>query len=155
MRINFTTYDVRRGSDTAHVGTERCDIMLLAHEDGPASHPYWYARILGLYHVNVRLLDVRNSDYQRMDFALVRWLGRDDIEGQSNSLTRLGWDEDNEYGFIDPTHILRACHVVPAFAHGKAAPRPAVRPDAREDYNYYYVMRYVLADFLAQLLRLF
>lgn len=141
MRVNFTTYDVRRGSDIIHPGTERCDVMLLAHEDGESSHQYWYARVLGIYHANVTVADGSLRGFERKEFALVRWFGRDEEDNGRSGLTRVGWDEENEYGFVDPQHILRACHIVPAFACEQAVARPAVRVDSRPDYNYYYVMR--------------
>jgi hypothetical protein len=56
LRINYTTYDVRRDQDVINPRTSRCDIMLLANNDNADSdtgHPFWYARVLGIYHVNV------------------------------------------------------------------------------------------------------
>ena len=54
MRVNYTTYDMRRDQDSLNPRTQ-ADVMLLAHEDLTArnSHPYWYARIIGLFHVYV------------------------------------------------------------------------------------------------------
>jgi len=142
LRVNYTTYDIRRGADTIHTGTERSDIMLLSHEEGEHAHPYWYARVLAIYHVDVLLNNGKPGTFRRIDLVLVRWFGRDDPQDHGNSLLRIGWDEENEYEFLDPQHILRACQVVPAYAHGLAPVRRAIR-DSREDYNYYYVMRSV------------
>ena len=46
MRVNYTTYDMRRDQDSLNPRTQ-ADVMLLAHEDLTArnSHPYWYARM--------------------------------------------------------------------------------------------------------------
>ncbi|KZV97073.1 Six-hairpin glycosidase [Exidia glandulosa HHB12029] len=146
MQINYTTYDVRRGQDIIHVGTDRCDVMMLSCEDGPNAHPFWYARVLGIYHVNACLAG-QDKDTQ-LYFLHVRWFGRDDIDDGRRRLTRIGWDEENEYGFIDPAYILRACHIAPAFAHGTAPFRAALRRAEEEDYNYYYVFRWSDRDLL-------
>lgn len=55
VRINHTTYDIRRKQDSIKCGNHS-DIMLLAHEDETEQerHPFWYARIIGIYHASVR-----------------------------------------------------------------------------------------------------
>ncbi|KZV88625.1 hypothetical protein EXIGLDRAFT_751594 [Exidia glandulosa HHB12029] len=144
--IHYTTYDVRHGEDTIHVGNDRVDIMLRALEDDSDGHPYWYARVLGIYHVNV-LYTVPGTVGARkprlMRFLHIRWFGRD-MESPSTAdrprLTRLGWDTANEYGFVDPELVLRACHIVPAFAHGKEGERFMGVGEA--DWRWYYVMRW-------------
>ncbi|KAG1852171.1 hypothetical protein F4604DRAFT_1933740 [Suillus subluteus] len=42
LRVNYTTYDLRHNQDSLNPRTN-ADIMLLAHEDGGDSHPYWCA----------------------------------------------------------------------------------------------------------------
>ncbi|EJD46195.1 hypothetical protein AURDEDRAFT_164853 [Auricularia subglabra TFB-10046 SS5] len=154
MSINYTTYDVRRGRDIVHVGTDKSDIMLLSCEQGEGSHPFWYARVIGMYHVLAKLNDGAKKP-QLFHFLLVRWFGRDEANDSRSALTRVGWDETNEYGFVDPAHVLRACHIVPAFAHGLAASRTArsiPRDPSRPDYNYYYVMKWSDRDLLMRFL---
>ncbi|KAG2743414.1 hypothetical protein P692DRAFT_201723632, partial [Suillus brevipes Sb2] len=51
LRINYTTDDLRREQDTINLRT-RADIMVLSHEE-EKTHPYWYARVIGIFHVNV------------------------------------------------------------------------------------------------------
>lgn len=54
LRINYTTYDLRRAQDTLNPRTH-ADVMVLACEDeNEHPHPYWYARIVGIFHLNVR-----------------------------------------------------------------------------------------------------
>jgi hypothetical protein len=50
MRINYTTYDVRRSQDVVNTSTSHCNVMVL---DGPpensarsSSHKFRYARII-------------------------------------------------------------------------------------------------------------
>ncbi|PBK70762.1 hypothetical protein ARMSODRAFT_1083781 [Armillaria solidipes] len=60
--INYTTYDVRQNQDSINPCT-RSDIMMLACEDSAddQSHPYLYARVIGIFHATVRLVGTQNS----------------------------------------------------------------------------------------------
>ena len=50
LRINYTTYDLRRAQDSLNPRTH-ANVMVLAHEDdAEISHPYWYAWIIGIFH---------------------------------------------------------------------------------------------------------
>ncbi|EJT98097.1 hypothetical protein DACRYDRAFT_57957 [Dacryopinax primogenitus] len=51
--INYTTYDVQHAQDTIHVGKGQCNIMLPSGDDSMDSHPYWYARVIHIFHVNL------------------------------------------------------------------------------------------------------
>ena len=54
LRVNYTTYDMRRDQDSLNPQSHP-DIMLLSHEDKNDDnwHPYWYARVIGIFHANV------------------------------------------------------------------------------------------------------
>ena len=55
LRINYTTYDLRRAQDLLNLHMH-ADVMVLSHEDTEDienPHPYWYARIISVFHVNV------------------------------------------------------------------------------------------------------
>lgn len=58
LRLNYTTYDVRRAEDVIHTGTPRCNIMGLVQrtDDDDDTHPFWYARVVGIYHANIMCL---------------------------------------------------------------------------------------------------
>lgn len=78
MQIYYTTYDTRMEQDS--ITMQHPDIMLLSDEspgeDGTSPHPFWYARVLGKYHVMVRdLLAGNSAAIRRLDFVWVRWLG--------------------------------------------------------------------------------
>ncbi|SJL10860.1 uncharacterized protein ARMOST_14255 [Armillaria ostoyae] len=62
LRINYTTYDVWRNQDSINPHT-RSNIMMLACEDSAddQSHPYLYARVIGIFHATVRLVGTQNS----------------------------------------------------------------------------------------------
>ncbi|KAI0703342.1 hypothetical protein C8T65DRAFT_258430 [Cerioporus squamosus] len=139
LHVNYTTYDIRRGRDFFNVSSERCDIMVLSREEQPegrvedtdtAWEKYWYARIIGIYHVNV--VDNRPGRSTpapvRMEFLHVRWFGKDpewSCGWAANRLDRIGFvpylpddPECGAFGFVDPSDVIRGCHLIPAFADG-------------------------------------
>jgi hypothetical protein len=158
-RFHFTTYDVRRGSDTINPSTTRCNIMLLADNadvaDGSSiGHRFLYARVLGVYHANVVYTGPGMHDYQarRLDFLWVRWyeVVDPDTSGWSNS--RLDsvrfppMNGEDAFGFVDPKDVLRTCHIIPNFAKGNQhADGVGVSRCAKDagDYYQYYIGRYV------------
>ena len=129
LRINYTTYDVRLAQDVINPRTSHCDIMVLASDDEPdaGGHRFWFARVLGIYHVNVIYTGPGVLDYspRRLDFVWVRWF-------QCSEPTTLSWQEcrldsvsflpmanNNAFGFLDPNDIVRGCHVMPSFTSGR------------------------------------
>ena len=157
LRINFTTYDVRRGTDIIKPETTRCNIMALADlTDGSTStsHRFLYARVLGAYHANVIYTGPGMRDYKarRFDVLWVRWY--EVVEPGSS-----GWSEStldsirfpplrdgDSFGFVDPMDVLRGCHVLPAFSKGKrnkAGIDVSRCAKDSKDYELYYVGRYV------------
>ena len=122
------------------------------HPDSEASHPFYYAQVLGIYHVNVVYTGLEMVDYQprRMEFLWVRWY-------QHAELTQSGWDTyhldrirfpplatEDAFGFIDPLDVVRACHTIPAFASGKLHDGRGLSLCAQDrlDWVSYYVNRY-------------
>jgi hypothetical protein len=157
IRVNYTTYDMRRKQDSLNPRTH-ANIMLLS-QDQNAAHPYWYARILGVFHAEVTH-PLLSSQSTTMDFAWIRWYGEDPSSPKSiwasRRMYRIGFVPQVEpslqspqmspaFGFIDPALIIRGAYVEPAFAHGmdynSLPPSLAARkPDENDaDYNFYYV----------------
>jgi hypothetical protein len=129
MRINYTTYDVRRAQDSINPRTNHRDIMLLSHrDDDTPHHEYEYARVIGIYHVNIVYTGPGMLDYRarRLDFLWVRWYDNlNDIPTQQGwntaQLDRLQFpslSEDYAFGFVDPAEVVRGCHIVPSFSAG-------------------------------------
>lgn len=58
LRVNYTTYDMRRAQDSLNPRVPgHADIMVLSPENEDENndpHPYWYARIIGIFHAHVR-----------------------------------------------------------------------------------------------------
>lgn len=132
MRINYTTYDVRRSQDVINASTSHCHVMLLA--DSPSNsldpsplHPFKYARVLGVYHVNAIYAGPGMIDYKphRFEFLWVRWfrpIHTISAGWHTRKLDRVQFlpiAEDGAFGFVDPSDIIRSCHIIPRFAKGK------------------------------------
>lgn len=148
MRVNYTTYDVRRAQDSINP-RNHTDIMILAHEAGET---YWYARVIGIFHADVRHTGPfsKHARPQRMEFLWVRWIGRDATYRsgfKAKRLPRVGFvpmDHEDPFGFLDPQLVIRAVHLMPAFAHGRTdellGPSIVRQPRERnEDWQYFYV----------------
>ncbi|KAK7452756.1 hypothetical protein VKT23_012157 [Stygiomarasmius scandens] len=125
LRVNYTTYDLRREQDSINPRTQP-DIMMLGGDTEENSHPYLYARVVSLFHVRARHLGPRsrNTSEQRLDVAWVRWY-------QFDTTYRSGWKAKQlhglqfipatsrtAFGFVNPVQIIRAVHILPAFAYG-------------------------------------
>ncbi len=152
VRINWTSYDMRRQQDSINPRTHP-DILMLAPED--SAHPYLYARVLGVFHAYVSRIGPQHSmdeEPQLMQVLWVRWFELDTRRQggfKARRLHRLEWvpaGSDGAFGFVSPDCVLRATHLIPAFAHGKdggaALPGYSIaRSDSgsNEDWRYHYV----------------
>jgi hypothetical protein len=132
------------------------DVMVLSHEDEEdesKQHPYWYARVIGVFHTQIRQIipGSRLTAPERVDFLWVRWFGRDlstSTGWKAKRLHRLGFvpndgTDSGAFGFLNPKDVIRAVHLIPTFAYGRTsdllgqsiARQPA---EEHEDWVYYY-----------------
>lgn len=147
LRVNYTTYDLRRDQDSLNPRVPgHADFMVLSPENAEANddpHPYWYGRILGIFHVNVRHRTPQSKSLEprRMDFLFVRWFGRDMTPRagwKAKRLLRLGFipgNSEGAFGFVDPAQVIRAVHLIPAFKWGLTSKYLPPSPIARGDNN--------------------
>jgi hypothetical protein len=156
LRVNYTTYDLRREQDSINPRT-RADIMVLSHEDDDERHPYWYARVVRIFHLDVWYYGTENTGASaplRMHVLFVRWFGRNvtfNAGWSTKRLHRLGYfkgDDPSCFGFLDPDQVIRGVHLIPAFAHGRTEHymgRSFVRREEEgdDDWRYFYVNMYV------------
>ncbi|THH06868.1 hypothetical protein EW146_g9485 [Bondarzewia mesenterica] len=177
LKINYTSYDVRRSQDVIHEGTLHSDIMVLAHQEGqdtpnPAAwHRFWFARILGIYHVNVVYTGPGMLDYvpRRLDVLWVHWFQHtgDPVAWEDHRLDSISFPPmagEHAFGFVDPSDVLHGCHVILAFTKGKVhADAIGLSKCARDvqDWRSYYINRcisptpsYVLHLFLTKVVPL-
>ncbi|KAG9082831.1 hypothetical protein FS749_006541 [Ceratobasidium sp. UAMH 11750] len=161
LRINYTSYDVRRQCDV--VNTRSASQFILLPNDtthNPSNHPFLYAKVLGIYHAKVRFCD---RPLKRMDFVWVRWLEYDEEEPggwEAGRLDRVHYGKcrnDTElldaFGFIDPRQVIRACHLIPDFHTGYVQDSVSLTCDTKEgDWEYHAVNRFVDRDMLMRYL---
>ncbi|KAJ3820227.1 hypothetical protein F5880DRAFT_1625285 [Lentinula raphanica] len=162
LRVNYTTYNVRRDQDTINPRTH-ADVMVLSPETEPGAHPYWYARILRIFRVQVISIhpnaSTSRSGPREMIVLWVRWLG---IEPQARTghqcarLPKVGFvDESDPFAFVflDLAHVIRGCHLMPAF-HGDRTngllqttqPTIARKAGETDDWQLFYVGIFVDRD---------
>lgn len=157
LRVNYTTYDLRRGQDSLNPRVPgHADFMVLSpetEENNNNPHPYWYGRILGIFHANIRHIGPQSHSQEphRMEFLFVRWFGRDMTHPgwKAKRLIRLGFVPGNDktaFGFVDPAQVIRAVHLIPAFTWGHTTKYLPSSPIARagypnkdEDWQLYYI----------------
>lgn len=178
FRVNYTTYDVRRAQDSVNPRTHPHIMLLSPPSDDSDSescaggstvadeHPYLYARVIDVLHVNVYPLGSPSSPPQRVDVLWVRWLALDPSAPGGPATKRYprvefvrdGASGDPAFGFVDPADVLRGAHLMPVFAQKRTkdllGPSPAARvgqeysdlraDDEDTDFRYYYVNMYVL-----------
>lgn len=159
LRINFTTYDVRRDQDVVNPSGDKRFVMVKSQADD-AEHQstedapftlFWFAEVLGIYHANVFVRST--GEKQRFDFLWVRWLGNepdDNPGGRSRRLMKLGFVQNDEgqipFGFLDPAHVVRGCHLIPAFNAGRTRDLldHSFVQNENGDWTNFYVNEYVL-----------
>jgi hypothetical protein len=155
MRINYTTYDVRRDGDTINPWTYP-DIMVTSPETGPGAQPYWYARVIGIFHTFVSSTHpgVGWGMLHPMEFLWVRWFGMEPGPYRHGfchaHLPKIGFVESSDnyaFTFLDPAQVIRGAHIIPAFSEGRtSALLPVTKsvarilnPEEEDDYLNFYV----------------
>ncbi len=155
VRVNYTTYDVRRDSDT--INPRNHPFVMMASPEmktHPSAHPFWYAQVLGVFHADVQHTGrhSKNLTWKPMEFLWVRWLGIEPgaLFGRRQAkLPKLGFvpeDDELAFGFLDPSMVIRGCHLIPAFNEGQTssllstqAPTEARKQGQIQDWVNYYV----------------
>ncbi len=126
----LSTYNLQQQTDT--INPKTCpDVMMYAPPsdncDSNADHErYWYA--FGIYHTKVWTTHhgVKNgSDVCHMDFLWIRWLRTEPGYKHGFQREKLPKTEyvlstdDYAFGFFDLKHVIRCCHLIPAFSTGQ------------------------------------
>lgn len=149
LRVNYTTYDIRRDYDT--IRASRGDVVMTLSRD--AEHPFWYARVMRAFQIRVYFcLDGVSCSMQTMEVLWVRWLGIDqDYKWgfREARLPKVGFVPDRTdhmpFGFLDPSLVLRGSHLIPAFSDGRTSellqvgPSLARLPGEVDDWAAFYV----------------
>ena len=128
LQLEYTTYDCRRAQDSIGVNGEHCDVFVATGDadDTAGNHLYWYARVLHIFRTWVYHPRAVDTNGDQMDFLFVRWF-------QHDTTWRAGWKQKrldricflgpskDQFGFIDPSLIIRACHLIPGFDYGRTS----------------------------------
>ena len=120
--INYTTYDICWDHNT--IRTTCGDVVMTSLRD--EAHPFWYARVLCAFHIQVHFRPggVSHSK-QSMEVLWIHWLGIDQDHKWSfrdTHLLKVGFVPDDTdhipFGFLDPSLMICGCHLIPAFIDG-------------------------------------
>lgn len=152
MRVNYTSYDRRRQQDLLNPSL-KSDIMMLADETDRLAHPYYYARVIGIFHVVARC-HTGPQKYQSLNVLWIRWLALDEKEKggfKDRRLYQVGYaagTDDEAFGFVDPDSVIRGVHLMPNYVRGLAGnflPSSVARRSEEVDMDWfrYYVNMYV------------
>lgn len=151
MRVNYTTYNIQRDQDIINPDIpSRSFVMVKAPET--ESTCYWYARVLGIYHLQVIHPPSGIKTARTLEVLWIRWLGEDPeyIGGLAKrQLERVGYvpEGDGAFGFIDPAVVIRGAHLIPSFVFEKTSDllQESRYWDTKDgDWVNYYVNPYVL-----------
>lgn len=159
LRINYTSYDVRRLQDIINANSSHSNIMVLcksadsvADEPSSESSRFRYGRILGTYHVKAMYTGVGmpNHNSHRIEFLWVRWydqVGQAETGWSHRRLDRVRFaplDDADAFDILDPSDVLRGCHIIPRFSLGRkhldSTGMSELAKDA-SDWREYYVNR--------------
>lgn len=112
--------------------------------------PWSYANVLAVYDVTVRTTS--DPRPQTLTVLWVRWMERGPagLTGpNSQNYTRVSfvpWSgtPGTTFDFINPLHIIRACHLIPAFNLGRTYDLldPSIIRDPMGDWCAFYANRY-------------
>ncbi len=120
------TYDVRQDSDTIKLNTYP-DVMVKSPETGPHAQPYWYVRVIGIFHTVMSSSHpgVKKKSRGHMEFLWVRWFGVEPGHYRHGfhlaRLPKIGFVESlDEYAFtfLDPGQVIRGTLITPVFSEG-------------------------------------
>ncbi|KAJ6599568.1 hypothetical protein B0H10DRAFT_2441233 [Mycena sp. CBHHK59/15] len=161
LRVNYTTYDVRRDQDALNPRTSSF-VMVRSPETEAGAHPYWYAQLLGVFRANVfRVTNSSMTSPVLMEFLWVRWLGVE--PGYRSGLSRarlpkVGFVPEIDpyaFGFLDPARVVRGSHLIPDFLGAQTNEllttqdtTAARAPGDTEDWTNYHVNIFMDRDML-------
>lgn len=99
-------------------------------DNEPDPHPYWYGRIIEVFHAEIVHSGLESNPVHRrptkMEFIWMRWLAHDTFHPSgfaARRLHRVAFVPDDSdtpaFGFVNPDEMIRAVHLIPAFALGR------------------------------------
>jgi len=149
LMIDYTTYDLKREKDSIHLNFGN-QVVIVYSPTSQDSEPWLYAHIVAVYHLFV--CTVTDPEPKRLELLWVRWMQRDpsQLRGPNASqYTRVSFTSHlgvpgEAFGFVDPSHVIRGCHVIPTFDLQRTRDRlgPSMARDSEGDWQAFYANRY-------------
>ena len=148
FNIEYTSYDLRREQDVVHLKYSSEGIMVHSPTT-PGSEPWLYACVVAIYHALV----YTDTDpiAKRLELLWVRWMQRDTshLSGpNAKYYPRVSFVPHSNvpgesFGFVDPSHIIRGCHLLPIFKLGRTRDQlgPSMFRDNKGDWQAFYANR--------------
>ncbi|KAJ3482617.1 hypothetical protein NLJ89_g12128 [Agrocybe chaxingu] len=132
-------------------------LEITEQKTNPNYHPYWYAQVLDIFHACVMQVGPNSACLQlrKVEFLFVRWYGCNTERRTGWAAKRLHWVgfmDSDVFGFLDPAQVIRAVHLIPAFAFHKTSDLLGLSKIARghsenaEDFVYFYGAMFVDRD---------
>lgn len=155
LRVNYTTYDIRREHNCLRSDCPSF-LMTLSRKD---CHPFWYCQLLKAFNIEVHFCPGGVScSKETLNILWVRWLGIDPNHKwgfKQCKLLKVGFvpeDRDSPpFGFLDPSLVICGCHLIPAFVDRRTdqllqrGPSVARLPGEMDNWVGYYMNMYVLS----------
>jgi hypothetical protein len=149
LTIGYTTYDLKRERDSIHLNFGNPAAMVYS-PTSQGAEPWLYAHIVAVYHLFV--CTTIDPEPKRLELLWVRWMERSSSQlggANANQYTRVSFTPRSSipgesFGFVDPSHVIRACHLIPAFNLGRTRDRlgPSMVRDPKGDWCAFYTNRY-------------
>lgn len=150
LTVEHTTYDLKRDSDPIHLDFGN-QAVLVYSPTSQGGEPWLYAYVIAVYHVFV--YTAANPEPSRLELLWVRWMERHSMQlkgPNSSQYTRISFTQHTgvpgeDFGFVDPSHVIRGCHLIPAFRlqHTRDRLGPSIARDVKGDWEAFYVNQYV------------
>ena len=128
MHVNYTTYDVCREQDIVNPHTYN-NVMVLSYETKHGHHPYWFAHVLQVFRAHVCHCGAESHNLlvQPMEILWVHWyeiVPGHHYRSTCTRLLKISFVPDSDlaaFGFLDPSLVIRGCHLIPVFSDGHSS----------------------------------
>ena len=113
------------------------------------TEPWIYAYVVAIFHLFA--CTGTDPNPKRLEILWVRWMKRDSLQlsgANSSQFTRISFVlhsgvPGEAFGFVDPSHIIRTCHLIPVFNLGRTRDQlnPSMARDVNGDWQAFYANR--------------
>ena len=151
LTIDYTTYDLKRERDLIHLNFGNQAVMVYSPTSRD-TEPWLYAYVIAIYHLFV--CTATNLEPERLELLWVRWMQWDSSQlrgPNASQYTRISFVPGSgipgdAFGFVDPSHIIRGCHLIPTFNLQRTRDwlGPSIARDTKGDWRAFYANRYDL-----------